>query len=414
MNKNIIIIGEFCKKTDELSAVLEKEFESCHVVKSPDLANNELRQNTHTLFVFNLGQSRKAEDAYLKLYRKAGDLSKIPHKTLLISDISESARSYELCREHVFDDYVCTTPLLDLERLKLAVFQGFKQLMVEDKIRESTDLSVNYLNNLNDSEENAKQLLDSTDDLTQTLIEENNSLSADIIESIEKIRKELKAHNIENQFRDIDIEEFKSAISDRTKKTQQYIKKKIATSKNVLTEQIGKSKKVYFNEYLRLQAEAEKVKVKVKASLNDSNNEIFFNAYQKKHQIKPSKNISLKDKFILIIDTDIQFTDFCEKTLKNSCKKVVVTHQAKTAIAQMKGNMPDLVVLDYHQPGLSSSSIFRMSSMLFEGKVAPIVISTSGVTEESIKKVIESGAIDVIRKPIEASALIEKLSSCVA
>lgn len=391
-----------------MCAVLGQEFESCHVVKSPDLASNELRQNTHTLFVFNLGQTRKAEDAYLKLYRKAGDLSNIPHKTLLFSDITESDRSYELCREHVFDDYVCTTPLLDLDRLKLAVFQAFKQLLIEDRIRESTDLSVNYLNNLNDSEENVKQLLDSTDDLTQTIIEENNSLSADIIESIEKIRKELKAHNIENQFRDIDIEEFKSAISDRTKKTQKYIQKKIATSKNVLTEHIDKSKKIYFNEYLRLQAEAEKVKEK--ASLNDSNNEVFFNAYQKKHQIKPSKKMSLKDKSILIIDTDIQFTHFCEKTLKDSCKKIVVTHQAKAAIAQMKDNMPDLVVLDYHQPGLSSSSIFRMSSMLFEGEVAPIVISTSGVTEEAIKKVIESGAIDVIRKPIEASALIEKVS----
>lgn len=81
----------------------------------------------------------------------------------------------------------------------------------------------------------------------------------------------------------------------------------------------------------------------------------------------------------------------------------------KAALKFLTGNYCDLILLDIEMPDMDGFAMLGIIRRVKTYETTPVLFLTSSVSVENIKKSYALGANDFIRKPIEASILIEKV-----
>ena len=102
---------------------------------------------------------------------------------------------------------------------------------------------------------------------------------------------------------------------------------------------------------------------------------------------------------ILIVDDDAQLRQSFEKLLHAEGHTVKTASSGETAIALVKAEVPDLVIMDIRMPGMSGLEAFRAIHEM-EPKLPVIIMTAFGTTETAIEAT-KLGAFEYVLKPFE-------------
>lgn len=102
---------------------------------------------------------------------------------------------------------------------------------------------------------------------------------------------------------------------------------------------------------------------------------------------------------ILIVDDDPQLRQSFEKLLREEGHSVLKAPNGEAALALVRQNPPELVVMDIRMPGMSGLETFQAMHAM-EPKLPVIIMTAFGTTETAIEAT-KMGAYDYILKPFE-------------
>lgn len=116
-------------------------------------------------------------------------------------------------------------------------------------------------------------------------------------------------------------------------------------------------------------------------------------------------------KKILVVEDDQAFFNVCATELKLKGYDVVHVSDGNLAVAKIKEEKPNLVLLDIILPGVNGLDILRELKESDETKDVKIVMLTNFGTDDNISKAVELGADDYFMKyNVVPSELTEKLA----
>ena len=116
-------------------------------------------------------------------------------------------------------------------------------------------------------------------------------------------------------------------------------------------------------------------------------------------------------KKILVVEDDQAFFNVCATELKLKGYDVVHVADGNLAVAKIKEEAPNLVLLDIILPGVNGLDILRELKESDETKEIKVVMLTNFGTDDNISKAVELGADDYFMKyNVVPSELSEKLA----
>jgi len=105
---------------------------------------------------------------------------------------------------------------------------------------------------------------------------------------------------------------------------------------------------------------------------------------------------------ILVIDDEVDITDFVSELLTDEGYSIRVAHNGASALLEITSRRPALLLLDVAMPVMSGDELLRfLRSHQFAD--LPVVMMTAGLRPEIF---LAQGATDVLPKPFDLSALL--------
>ena len=111
-------------------------------------------------------------------------------------------------------------------------------------------------------------------------------------------------------------------------------------------------------------------------------------------------------KKILVVDDEVGFTDTLKEIFVTRGYAVATAHDGEEALEKVRGDVPDLVILDIMMPkmdGLKVAGTLRSDSVL---KDIPVVMLTARTEIQDTKQGLDLGAAAYVAKPFKMEALI--------
>jgi PleD family two-component response regulator len=118
-----------------------------------------------------------------------------------------------------------------------------------------------------------------------------------------------------------------------------------------------------------------------------------------------------KDYTILVVDDSTTNVVLLEAILDEKGYKIETALNAKEAYSIIEKNIPDLILLDLLMPKISGFDFLTEIRKNENTKNTPVIVVSALTDEENIDKIMELGAIDFIKKPIDLQYLVEKVES---
>ena len=112
-------------------------------------------------------------------------------------------------------------------------------------------------------------------------------------------------------------------------------------------------------------------------------------------------------KRILLVDDEREFVRILSERLKFRGIEVSVAYGGEEALAVLKRENVDAVVLDVRMPGMDGIETLREIKVLTPR--TPVILLTGHAAIEAAMEGIKCGASDYLIKPVELQHLLEKL-----
>lgn len=114
-------------------------------------------------------------------------------------------------------------------------------------------------------------------------------------------------------------------------------------------------------------------------------------------------------KHILVVDDEIGALTLIGIMLERGGFGVLKAKDAKSALAILDQNTPDMIILDVMMPEMDGIELCRVIRTRQDTGVTPILILSARGDAESIMRGIEAGANDYLPKPILHHDLVAKV-----
>lgn len=138
------------------------------------------------------------------------------------------------------------------------------------------------------------------------------------------------------------------------------------------------------------------------------------------HQdLKPVKNLPVEiiGASILIVDDNIVNRNILREQVKHwKCRNVAVESGAKAIKvlenARDKNIKIDLIITDYHMPGMNGEDLFMALKMRPEFADIPVIMLTSVNEDKMIQRLQKHGIAALLTKPARSSLLLNTITTC--
>jgi DNA-binding response OmpR family regulator len=117
---------------------------------------------------------------------------------------------------------------------------------------------------------------------------------------------------------------------------------------------------------------------------------------------------------VLVADDDPIVRELIVYKLETEGYEVVVAEDGTSALSAVRENVPDIVVLDVHMPGLSGFDVCRMMRADPASARVPVIMLTASVQEADISTGFVSGADDYVGKPFSPRELVSRIQAVLA
>jgi DNA-binding NtrC family response regulator len=119
-----------------------------------------------------------------------------------------------------------------------------------------------------------------------------------------------------------------------------------------------------------------------------------------------------KDIKVLLVDDEAAFVDTLAQRLKMRELNVKTVYDGEQALARLKSEEPDVMVLDLKMPGLQGMDVLREVRKTYP-KMQVIILTGHG-TEKDEEEARRLGGFDFLRKPADIETLVGKISEAYA
>lgn len=119
----------------------------------------------------------------------------------------------------------------------------------------------------------------------------------------------------------------------------------------------------------------------------------------------------MSDLQILLVDDEKEFVGTLATRLENRGYKVEIAECGETAVGKAQEKSFDAIVLDLAMPGIDG--IETLKRLLELKPDSQVILLTGQGTVRNATEVMRLGALDMLEKPVDITALIEKINEAV-
>ncbi len=114
---------------------------------------------------------------------------------------------------------------------------------------------------------------------------------------------------------------------------------------------------------------------------------------------------------ILIIDDQPENVFVLQDRLEHEGYNVIIAYDGQSGINKAVDEQPDIILLDIMMPGMSGFEVCEVLTKNEKTKKIPIIMVTALTGSDDIKKGLELGAYDYIKKPFNRVELLARIKS---
>jgi DNA-binding response OmpR family regulator len=116
-------------------------------------------------------------------------------------------------------------------------------------------------------------------------------------------------------------------------------------------------------------------------------------------------------KRVVIVDDDLLIRETVRISLEHSGFSVRAIEDPSTALATIRAEKPDLVILDMYMGGVDGREIARGLKADPATSKLPVVFFTGSNEAIDVVTGLDAGAVEYIAKPIDGEVLVRKIRS---
>ena len=110
---------------------------------------------------------------------------------------------------------------------------------------------------------------------------------------------------------------------------------------------------------------------------------------------------------VLLVDDEIDFLEVMSQRMKARGLEITTAESAAQAISIIKKKNFDAVVMDFQMPGMNGMEALKIIKN--NNPEMQVILLTAYATIEKTVEVIKAGAMDLLEKPADIDALIDKI-----
>ena len=110
---------------------------------------------------------------------------------------------------------------------------------------------------------------------------------------------------------------------------------------------------------------------------------------------------------ILSIDDDVQICYALNELFRYQGWRTLTAHDVPSGLARFREEKPDIVLIDYHMPGISGIRGIELLRAL--SPEVPIIVFTIDEAQEAADRFLAAGASDIALKPIKAPDIVSRI-----
>lgn len=119
-------------------------------------------------------------------------------------------------------------------------------------------------------------------------------------------------------------------------------------------------------------------------------------------------DVRLRDRKILVVDDEERMVRFIRLNLEHDGFQVITAYNGMQAINKIRGELPDLVLLDVMMPDMDGFEVLRI---VRETSNVPIIMLTAKGDEDDRVRGLELGADDYVTKPFSPRELVSRVKA---
>ncbi len=117
---------------------------------------------------------------------------------------------------------------------------------------------------------------------------------------------------------------------------------------------------------------------------------------------------------IVVVDDDVLIRETMRLALDHAGFFVIAVGEPGRALATVRAEKPDLVIMDLYMPGFDGRELIRSMKADPEISSTPVILFTGSSEPIDVVSGLESGAMEYLAKPIDGEVLIGKIEHILA
>jgi CheY-like chemotaxis protein len=365
----ILVASGSVADAELVASILSGEFQNVVLSVKPEDAVADYEKHRPAVLVLAFDTLDASERYYADLGRLSPVVHEAPHRTVILCNKGEVWRTYELCRDERFDDYVLFWPITnDAPRLKMAVHHAMRRL----KERALAPVTASEL---------------------ATQVRALASLEHDLMGSIAQIGRDLDLVGLTVSQAEQAMNGALDGVSD--------------VGARAVTPNAARGP-----EHLKLENLAKLVRSisTATADLRERTPQIERDLAAQLEPVRKVLKLSQKVRSTVLVVEDDEFQQ--KLIARLVAGQNIVTQFASSgseAMALMWQRRPDVVLMDVGLPDINGVELTRRMRRIANFSEVKIVMITGHSERQVVVDSLQAGATDFLVKPLDKTRLLDKL-----
>lgn len=122
----------------------------------------------------------------------------------------------------------------------------------------------------------------------------------------------------------------------------------------------------------------------------------------------------MKIRTVLLVDDEAHVVHVMALKLRNAGYRVVTASDGREGLAAARQELPDLLITDYHMPGLSGLELCRRLKQSASTSRIPTIMLTARGYELDEQETLRSGILMTVPKPFSPRQLVASVHQLLA